>query len=152
MVGRLHSRQGPQSGRGAAGEGPSLLLDISFFFLPPGEWMCKPLTHITVIITSLWYSSAHSQKKKQKKKRTVLDRNTQTLVWSLFFRVSPIYRETSCSFFVFCHIILSRSSQIFSPPLLSRKQRTLQHRFANSGEQSLHLHRISDKSVKLLLE
>lgn len=37
-----------------------------FFFLPPGEWMCKPLTHITVIITSLWYSSAHSRKKNQK--------------------------------------------------------------------------------------
>lgn len=61
MVGRLHSRQGLQSGRGAVGEGPSLLLDI--FFLPPGEWMCKPLAHITVIITSLWYSSAHSQKR-----------------------------------------------------------------------------------------
>lgn len=111
MVGRLHSRQGLQSGCGAVGEGPSLLLDIFFFFLPPGEWMCKPLAHITVIITSLWYSSAHSQKKSR-----VSDRNTQTLVWSLFFRVSPIYTETSCSFF--CHIILSKSSNIFFPHFL----------------------------------
>lgn len=41
MVGRLHSRQGLQSGRGAAGKSPFLLLDISevfffFSFFPSG--------------------------------------------------------------------------------------------------------------------
>lgn len=70
MVGRLHSRQGLQSGRGAAGKSPFLLLDISeffsFFFFSlrggRGVWMCKPLVHITVIITSLWCSSVDSRK------------------------------------------------------------------------------------------
>lgn len=56
MAGRLHSRQGLQSGPGAVGESPSLLLDCS-----PEEWMYKPLAHITVIIISSWPSSADSQ-------------------------------------------------------------------------------------------
>ena len=45
MAGRLHSRQGLQSGAAAEGENPSLLLDGS-----PGEWMYKPLVCMTIII------------------------------------------------------------------------------------------------------
>lgn len=55
MAGRLHSRQGLQSALRAAGERPSSLSDGS-----PEEWMYKPLSHITVIIISLWSSSADS--------------------------------------------------------------------------------------------
>lgn len=45
MAGRLHSRQGLQSGAGAVGENPSLLLDGS-----PEEYMYKPLVCLTIII------------------------------------------------------------------------------------------------------
>lgn len=45
MAGRLHSRQGLQSGARAVGESPSLLLDGS-----PGVWMYKPLVCMTIII------------------------------------------------------------------------------------------------------
>lgn len=97
MVGRLHSRQGLQSGRGAVGEGPSLLLDI-FFFTSRGMDVQTSRPHYCHNYIVMVFVCAQS------KKGRVLDRNAQTLVWSLFFRVSPIYRETSCSFF--CHIIL----------------------------------------------
>lgn len=60
MVGRLHSRQGLQSGRRAAGKSPFLLLDISeFFFLlffPSGVggwggwWMCKHYCHNYIVM------------------------------------------------------------------------------------------------------
>lgn len=45
MAGRLHSRQGLQSGAAAEGENPSLLRDGS-----PGEWMYKPLVCMAIII------------------------------------------------------------------------------------------------------
>ncbi len=53
MAGRLHSRQRLQSGAGAVGESPSLLLDGS-----PEGWMCESPVRMTIIIIIIIIISA----------------------------------------------------------------------------------------------